>query len=111
MHPRITEAEMCGRLLGSEFGRCFDDRAQQSAQFAVGVIDAPQLAAGSRVVVVFMTAVEHNQRLRKCSSYTKCADSPDSVRRMVTAKTQYSLDNAREYFEEHLWVGDYYDEG
>jgi conjugative relaxase-like TrwC/TraI family protein len=30
---------------------------------------------------------------------------------MVTAKTQYSLENAREYFEEHLCVGDYYDEG
>ena len=30
---------------------------------------------------------------------------------MVTAKTQYNLTNAREYFEEHLCVGDYYDEG
>ena len=30
---------------------------------------------------------------------------------MVTAKTQYSLRNAQEYFEEHLAVGDYYDEG
>ena len=30
---------------------------------------------------------------------------------MVTAKTQYSLKNAQEYFEEHLCVGDYYDEG
>ena len=30
---------------------------------------------------------------------------------MVTAKTQYNLKNAREYFEEHLCVGDYYDEG
>ncbi len=30
---------------------------------------------------------------------------------MVTAKTQYNLANAREYFEEHLCVGDYYDEG
>jgi conjugative relaxase-like TrwC/TraI family protein len=30
---------------------------------------------------------------------------------MVTAKTQYNLVNAREYFEEHLCVGDYYDEG
>lgn len=29
---------------------------------------------------------------------------------MVTAKTQYNLANAREYFEEHLCVGDYYDE-
>ncbi len=30
---------------------------------------------------------------------------------MVTAKTQYNLANAKEYFEEHLCVGDYYDEG
>jgi conjugative relaxase-like TrwC/TraI family protein len=30
---------------------------------------------------------------------------------VVTAKTQYNLTNAREYFEEHLAVGDYYDEG
>ena len=30
---------------------------------------------------------------------------------MVTAKTQYSLANAKGYFEEHLCVGDYYDEG
>ena len=30
---------------------------------------------------------------------------------MVTAKTQYNLQNAKEYFEEHLCVGDYYDEG
>jgi conjugative relaxase-like TrwC/TraI family protein len=30
---------------------------------------------------------------------------------MVTAKTQYKLKNAEEYFKEHLAVGDYYDEG
>ncbi len=30
---------------------------------------------------------------------------------MVTAETQYSLRNAQEYFEEHLAVGDYYEEG
>lgn len=30
---------------------------------------------------------------------------------VLTAKTQYSLKNAKEYFEEHLCVGDYYDEG
>jgi hypothetical protein len=29
---------------------------------------------------------------------------------MVTAKTQYSLRNAQDNFEEHLAVGDYYDE-
>jgi len=30
---------------------------------------------------------------------------------MVTAKTQHNLKNAQEYFEEHLCVGDYYDQG
>lgn len=30
---------------------------------------------------------------------------------MVTAKTQYSLNNAQSYFAEHLAVGDYYQEG
>ncbi len=30
---------------------------------------------------------------------------------MVAAKTQYNLKNAKEYFEEHLCVGDYYTEG
>ncbi|MGH7950985.1 MAG: MobF family relaxase [Limisphaerales bacterium] len=30
---------------------------------------------------------------------------------MVTAKTQYNLTNAKEYFEGHLCVGEYYDEG
>lgn len=30
---------------------------------------------------------------------------------MVTAKTQYNLKNADQYFEEHLCVGDYYNEG
>jgi conjugative relaxase-like TrwC/TraI family protein len=30
---------------------------------------------------------------------------------VVTAKTQYKLKNAKEYFEEHLCMGDYYDEG
>src|SRR5216117_3053799 len=30
---------------------------------------------------------------------------------MVTAKTQFNLKNAEQYFAEHLCVGDYYDEG
>ena len=30
---------------------------------------------------------------------------------MLTAKTQYSLANAKDYFAEHLCVGDYYEEG
>lgn len=46
-----------------------------------------------------------------CSSYTTCAHRPGIVLSVVTAKTQYNLSNAREYFAEHLCVGDYYDEG
>jgi hypothetical protein len=30
---------------------------------------------------------------------------------VVTAKAQYNLMNAKSYFEEHLSVGDYYEEG
>ncbi|MEO8354158.1 MAG: relaxase domain-containing protein, partial [Chthoniobacteraceae bacterium] len=30
---------------------------------------------------------------------------------MLSPKTQYNLKNAKEYFEEHLCVGDYYSEG
>jgi hypothetical protein len=30
---------------------------------------------------------------------------------VVTAKTQYSLANAKNYFSEHLKVGDYYRQG
>ena len=58
-----------------------------------------------------MSAVHHKSDLRRCLWDTKCALSPDSVRGVVTAKTQYNLTNAKEYFEEHLCVGDYYDEG
>jgi hypothetical protein len=29
---------------------------------------------------------------------------------MLTMKTQYKLTNAKEYFEQHLRVGDYYTE-
>ena len=35
----------------------------------------------------------------------------DTVCCVVTAKTQYSLNNAQSYFAEHLAVGDYYQEG
>jgi len=35
----------------------------------------------------------------------------DTVYSVVTAKTQYSLNNAQSYFAEHLAVGDYYQEG
>src|SRR5439155_23367857 len=34
-----------------------------------------------------------------------------TVGRMLAAKAQYNLGNARKYFEEHLRVGDYYTEG
>src|SRR5882672_8866572 len=58
-----------------------------------------------------MSAVHHKSKARWCVSYTTCANSSCNVRCVVTAKTQYNLKNAREYFEEHLCVGDYYDEG
>src|SRR6478736_3685484 len=66
---------------------------------------------GFGVTVVLMSAVHHKPGLRRCISDTKCGNSPGSVRCVVTAKTQYNLKNAEEYFEEHLAVGDYYDEG
>ncbi len=43
--------------------------------------------------------------------YSKSVFSPGNVLAVVTTKTQYSLVNARGYFEEHLCVGDYYEEG
>src|SRR6267143_6879329 len=58
-----------------------------------------------------MAAVHQNSLERKCIRFIKCTDRPDSVRRMDTAKTQCNLKNAREYFKEHLCVGDYYNEG
>ena len=61
--------------------------------------------------VSFMPAVKQEAVARRCITYTKCAGSPGSVRGVVTAKTQYSLTNAKGYFEEHLCVGDYYDQG
>src|SRR5580692_3121822 len=64
-----------------------------------------------KVPIVFTATVHQKPNARRCISYTKCTDSPCIVRCMVTAKTQYNLKNAREYFEEHLCVGDYYDEG
>ncbi len=58
-----------------------------------------------------MRVVEHRLLSRWCISYTRCAHSPCIVLHVVTAKTQYNLKNAQEYFEEHLAVGDYYAEG
>jgi conjugative relaxase-like TrwC/TraI family protein len=49
--------------------------------------------------------------MRWCITYTTSTHSPDNIRCVVTAKTQHNLKNAKEYFEEHLCVGDYYDEG
>src|SRR5438034_11584003 len=60
---------------------------------------------------VLMRVVEHRLLSRWCISYTRCAHSPCIVLHVVTAKTQYNLKNAQEYFEEHLAVGDYYAEG
>jgi len=49
--------------------------------------------------------------MRWCITYTTSTNSPYNIRCVVTAKTQHNLKNAQEYFEEHLCVGDYYDEG
>jgi conjugative relaxase-like TrwC/TraI family protein len=46
-----------------------------------------------------------------CNDCTKCRPRFGTLFSVLTAKTQYNLRNAREYFEEHLCVGDYYDEG
>ncbi|HWC61860.1 MAG TPA: MobF family relaxase, partial [Verrucomicrobiae bacterium] len=46
-----------------------------------------------------------------CNLYTKLRPGFGRLFSVLTAKTQYNLTNAREYFEEHLCVGDYYDEG
>src|SRR5580704_10611996 len=64
-----------------------------------------------RVALVFTATVQHNSWLRRCIRYTKCTHSPDNILCVVTAKTQYNLKNAEQYFEEHLCVGDYYNEG
>src|SRR5947209_1197247 len=46
-----------------------------------------------------------------CRTYPSSTLCPVKVPVMVTAKTQYSLANAQTYFEEHLAVGDYYEQG
>ena len=58
-----------------------------------------------------MAAVDHNLSAGRCISYTESTNNPRNVRRMVTVKTQYNLKNAKEYFDEHLCVGGYHDEG
>ena len=54
-----------------------------------------------------MLPVQQNTETVRCIGYTTCAFSPGIVRRVVTAKTQYSLKNAKDYFTEHLCVGDF----
>lgn len=45
MRPRFAETESCGGLLGGEFGRGFDNRAEwiahQTGILTVRVVDAP----------------------------------------------------------------------
>src|ERR1017187_1089399 len=57
------------------------------------------------------TSFQHNHSMRWCITYTTSTHSPCNLRCVVTAKTQHNLKNAQESFEEHLCVGDYYDEG
>jgi conjugative relaxase-like TrwC/TraI family protein len=42
---------------------------------------------------------------------TWCWPFSNTIGCVITAKTQYSLNNARSYFADHLAVGDYYQEG
>jgi conjugative relaxase-like TrwC/TraI family protein len=58
-----------------------------------------------------MVAVDQKTKRLRCRTHTETTPRPGIVRGVVTAKTQYNLKNACEYFEEHLCVGDYYDEG
>jgi hypothetical protein len=46
-----------------------------------------------------------------CNLYTIYTSRFGRLFPILTAKIQYNLTNAREYFEEHLRVGDYFDEG
>src|ERR1022692_2332350 len=41
-----------------------------------------------------------------CNLYTKCRRGFGRLFPVLTTKTQYNLTNAREYFEEHLCIGD-----
>ena len=117
VRPRVAEAKSGGFLFGSEFGRRLDDRPKRVAVFPgvfpVGVVNAPELMAGlrshNRVQSHAASSAEH----RDASVYRihNMRGQSGYVRRVVTAKTQYSLTNAKNYFTEHLCVGDYYEEG
>lgn len=72
---------------------------------------AHKCLSGVGVTVVLMGTVQHELNAQRCIRDTKTKRSPVNVRGVVTAKTQYNLKNAREYFDEHLCAGDYYDEG
>lgn len=61
---------------------------------------------------VFIPASETDSRETFCA---ETAQNPgiasSNLAGVVTAKTQYSLKNAKEYFREHLSTGDYYEQG
>jgi len=56
-------------------------------------------------------SIEREDGFQLCSRYIVLTCHRHKVSAVVTAKAQYNPANAREYFEEHLCVGDYYDEG
>src|SRR5688500_7298871 len=60
---------------------------------------------------VLMPAVHQNRVNRRCTRYIKCRLRTGRVITVVTTKTHYSLRDAEKYFEKHLAVGDYYEQG
>ena len=57
-------------------------------------------------------AVAHHKMERELAKFAKNhGQVPLGFGCGPAAKTQYNLKNAKEYFEEHLCVGDYYTEG
>jgi conjugative relaxase-like TrwC/TraI family protein len=59
----------------------------------------------------FIKAHRESDRAPKRELYSSRTDLRLCLRLMLSPKTQYNLKNAKEYFEEHLCIGDYYSEG
>ena len=119
MRPGVSQAKPGGGFLGGDFCWCCNNRAQRVAHdagiFPVGEVNSPEFFARLwRRQFRLFSCLPVNQfppvALFHGMEQNKTGLLADSFP-MVTAKTQYNLKNAKEYFEEHLCVGDYYDEG